>query len=215
LLERENLWDLVSNSTLAIVGDDETATLERERLKKKALSIINLAVRDCVVPYILDIEDPTVCWERLKNLYATNNNARRMLLRRKLTNLKMEEGTMMSTFLQSVQDLVNQLAGIGEKIPDEEIAEHMLTALPELYEPLVSSVAYRTEMPTLSELTALLLNEKCELQSGKARSCLCKPRTRGTSLASTVVETISIPANRSLHPRKWVPVTSVEARITL
>jgi hypothetical protein len=141
LLERENLWDLVSNSTLAIVGDDETAALERERLKKKALSIINLAVRDCVVPYILDIEDPTVCWERLKNLYATNNNARRMLLRRKLTNLKMEEGTMMSTFLQSVQDLVNQLAGIGEKIPDEEIAEHMLTALPELYEPLVSSVA--------------------------------------------------------------------------
>ena len=66
----------------------------------------------------------------------------------------------MSTFLQSVQDLVNQLAGIGEKIPDEEIAEHMLTALPELYEPLVSSVAYRTEMPTLSELIALLLNEE-------------------------------------------------------
>ena len=26
-------------------------------LTKKALSIINLAVRDCVVPYILDIED--------------------------------------------------------------------------------------------------------------------------------------------------------------
>lgn len=150
----------MSNSTLAIVEVDETTTLERERLKKKALSIINLAVRDCVVPYILDIEDPTFCWERLKNLYATNNNARRMLLRRKLTNLKMEEGTMMSTFLQSVQDLVNQLAGIGEKIPDDEIAEHMLTALPELYEPLVSSVAYRTEMPTLSELTSLLLNEE-------------------------------------------------------
>jgi len=94
-----------------------------------------------VIPYILDIEDPTICWKKLKNLYATNNNARHMLLRRKLTNLKMKEGTMMSTFLQSVQDPVNQLAGIGEKIPDEEIPEHMLTALPELYEPLVSSVA--------------------------------------------------------------------------
>lgn len=65
---------------------------------------------------------------------------------------------MMYTFLQSVQELVDQLAGIGDKIPDEEIAEHLVTALPELYEPLVSSVAYRSEMPTLSELTTLLHN---------------------------------------------------------
>ena len=44
LLERENLWDLVSNLTLAIVGVDETTMLERERPKKKILSIINLVV---------------------------------------------------------------------------------------------------------------------------------------------------------------------------
>ena len=90
---------LVSNMTLAIVGVDKTTTLEREWLKNKALLIINLVVRNSVVPYILDIEDLTICWERLKNLYATNNNVRRMLLQRKLTNLKMEEGKMMSTFL--------------------------------------------------------------------------------------------------------------------
>ena len=60
--------------------------------------------------------------------------------------------------------MVDQLAGIGEKIPDEEIAEHMLTALPEFYEPLVSSVAYRSEMATLSELTTLLFNQEIRRQ---------------------------------------------------
>lgn len=65
---------------------------------------------------------------------------------------------MMSTFFHSAQDLVNQLAGIGEKNPVEKIAEHMLTTLSELYEPLASSVAYRTKMPILSKLTTLLLN---------------------------------------------------------
>jgi hypothetical protein len=114
LLVRKNLWNVVSNSTLAIVEVDETAALEKERQKKKALLIINLVVRDHVILYILDMKEPTVCSKRLKNLYATNNNVRRMLLRRKLTNLKMEEGTMMFTFLQSTQDLVNQLAKIGE-----------------------------------------------------------------------------------------------------
>jgi hypothetical protein len=79
LLVRKNLWNVVSNSTLAIVEVDETATLEKERQKKKALLIINLVVRDHVVLYILDMK-----------------------------------GTMMFTFLQSTQDLLNQLAKIGE-----------------------------------------------------------------------------------------------------
>lgn len=48
---------------------------------------------------------------------------------------------------------VNLFAGIGVKIPDKEIAEHILTALPELYEPFVSSLAIWSETPTLSELT--------------------------------------------------------------
>ena len=48
----------------------------------------------------------------------------------------------------------------------------MLIALPELYEPPVSSVAYRTEIPTLSELTALLLNEEIrrEVRTSKRES---------------------------------------------
>jgi len=63
------MWDMMSNSTLAIVGvaeDDQTIVLERERRKKKALSITNLAVRHFVIPYILDMEDLAVCWEKLK-----------------------------------------------------------------------------------------------------------------------------------------------------
>lgn len=87
---------MVSNSTLAIVGvdeDDQIIALERERRKKKAPSITNLAVRHFVVPYILDMEDIAVCWEKLKNVYATNSNAMCMQLQRELTNLKMEEAT--------------------------------------------------------------------------------------------------------------------------
>ena len=107
-------------------------------------------MKDCVVPYILDMMDPVVCWERLKNLYATNNNARHMLLHRKLTNLQMEEGSSKSTFLQGMQDLVNQLAGIGEKTSDKEVVEHMLSALHESYELLVLPIF---EWPKQSERT--------------------------------------------------------------
>ena len=53
---------------------------------------------------------------------------------------------------------MNQLSGFGEENPDEEITDHILIALPEFYEPLVSSVGYRSDIPTLFELTTLLLN---------------------------------------------------------
>lgn len=51
-----------------------------------------------------------------------------------------------------MHDLLNQLVGIGEKIPDKELVEHMMSALPESYESMVGSIAYRNEMPTLSRV---------------------------------------------------------------
>jgi hypothetical protein len=99
------------------------------------------------------------------------------------------------------QDLVNQLSGFGEKNPDEEITDHMLTALPEFYEPLVSSVGYRSETPTLRLQSCCLIQRyamKWETQSEKV---------------NTLIETISIPANQLLQWRKRAPVTFAEARI--
>lgn len=47
--------------TKALIADrDVDAIAEKERQKKQALSTINLAVKDCAVPYILDIVDYSV-----------------------------------------------------------------------------------------------------------------------------------------------------------
>lgn len=65
----------------------------------------------------------------------------------------------------------------------------MLTALPELYEPLVSSVAYRIKRPTLFELTALLLNEENgrEVQNSKQEGKVMLVQTK----------------NKGYQPRKY------------
>ena len=125
----------------------------------------------------------------------------------------------MSTFLHSVQNVVNQFAGIGEKIPDEEIDVHMLTALPVLYEPLVSFVAYRTKMPTMSKLTALLLNEEIQrdvrTSKWEGEVLLVQTKNKGYQPRKHSGRNHQYPANRALHPGLWVFVTFVEAKITL
>ena len=50
---------MVDTKALIAVRDVD-ASAEKERQKKQALSTINLAVKDCEVPYILDIVDSSV-----------------------------------------------------------------------------------------------------------------------------------------------------------
>jgi hypothetical protein len=136
--------------------------------KNKALTMIALSVRDHVIPYIANITEPDECWEVLKNLYASSANSRKLMLKRKLTNLRMEESSSMSDFLQHLKELINELAGVGERITDAEVVEHVLMALPESYEGLVNTLMYRPALPTVAELTSILMQDNlCREIKGK------------------------------------------------
>jgi len=50
-------------------------------LRLKALVIINLSVRDFVIPHLRRFSDPSHAWKRLKELYETDNVSRRLALR--------------------------------------------------------------------------------------------------------------------------------------
>ena len=121
--------------------------------------MIALSVKDNVIPYIVSINEPDVCWKTLKDLYANGTNFRKLMLRRKLANLKMDEGNSMPTFLQQVRELVNEFACVGEFIDDAELVEHTLMTLPDSFKGLVNSVMYRTALPSFTELTVILLQD--------------------------------------------------------
>ena len=65
----------------------------------------------------------------------------------------------------------------------KRFVEHMLIALSELYDPFVSSVAYRNEMPTLSEFIALLLNKEIRrdvrISKREGKVLLVQTKTKG------------------------------------
>lgn len=173
MLCREDTWKLVEPppGTIAPTDPAEVAALQVQ--KNKALTMIALSVRDNVIPYILNITEPDVCWATLKGLYASSTNSRKLLLRRKLTSLKLEEGGSMSTFLQHLKELINELACAGEIIADEEVVEHVLMALPESYEGLVNTITYRPTLPSVAELTVILLQDEIrrEIRGQKQGDC--------------------------------------------
>jgi len=75
-----------------------------------------------------------VNWIILLNLYEAQITSRRLFIKSKLTNLKMEEDIPMEKKLEFVINIFNQLVGFGEKIVDDVVVEMVLNALPTSYE---------------------------------------------------------------------------------
>jgi hypothetical protein len=184
VLQKEGLWKIVvpTSGQLVAVADQlaregagataghptaEETALARSR--QRALAILCLAVGDEVIPHIGEEQDPAEVWKIIKALYETGGNARRLLLKSKIQNLKLDEGGSVAEFLKEVRNISNQLIAIGETMPDSMIVEHILNALPESYENFVTSIGLRDQFPNLTSLTGLLLHDEArrELRSNK------------------------------------------------
>lgn len=169
MMTREDIWKLVEPPVGTVASTDPTKLAALQIQKSKALAMIALSVRYNVILYIANITEPDVRWATLKNLYANSTNSRKLMLRRKLTNLKLEKGSSMTLFLQNLKELINEFACVGETITDDEIVEHVLMALPETFEGLVNTLMYRPVLPSVAELTMILMQDdiRRELRSHK------------------------------------------------
>ena len=101
-------------------------------------------------------------------MYETSGNVRKLLLKSKLYNLKLEEGSSVAEFLKEVKDVSNQLIAIGGAVSNDEIVEYV-NALLERYENFVSSIGLRDQLPDVTTLMGLSLHNEArrELRSSK------------------------------------------------
>lgn len=112
ILERKELWEFVEpdeddTSSIAVVLLDPKTIDTIRRTKTKILSIIKLFVKDQIVPYILNVKNPKERWDVLKKHFEVFNNARRLAIHHKFSNLRMGEGSSVVDFMHRIQDIVN------------------------------------------------------------------------------------------------------------
>ena len=181
------MWDIVSHdpalgamvaAPVALPAGSDAAALvaahaEVDRLlarrQTKALAILCLLIKDEIIPHMNELNDLAVVWTTIKALYETSGNARKLLLKSKLYNLKLEKGGSVAKNLKEVKDVSNQLIAIGRMVTNDEIVEHVLNAFPESYENFVSSIGLQDRLPNMTTLTGLLLHDEArqELKSSK------------------------------------------------
>lgn len=117
----KGLWDVVSGAS-----DDAAAN-------KKALAQIILHVKDHHLTTLVAYPTAKDAWEALKSMYEAKTNARKLLLRRALTQLKMSATEALSVYAARAKDIQTQLRSAGDEVRDQEVAMQFLAGLPPAY----------------------------------------------------------------------------------
>jgi hypothetical protein len=151
VLKENKLWSFV-NTIVPVPASDPIALDVHEVKEAKAQRIILDGVRDHLIPHLDEKQTTKDMWDALKNLYEAKNENRKMALRDKLHSTRMAKGESVASYLTQVAHVKDELAVVGEVIPDSELVCIALKGFTKEWEVFVKCVVGREKLPDWSRL---------------------------------------------------------------
>ena len=175
-LIKDGLWKIVNGTENA--PTDEGEIPKYELLRDRALATIVLSVEPTLL-YLLgpDPEDPAEVWKKLASQFQKDTWSNKLTLRRKLYDLKLEDGQSVQKHLKMLTEIFDELAIIGDPLDDESKVVHVLASLPESYDMLVTALEAGSDVPKLEVVTARLLHEESKRKGKDTSSADVKAMT--------------------------------------
>jgi len=156
LLKQQGLWAPLSNDSKGKSDDAEMDVMD-----KKAHSTIMLCLEDEVIIEVSRETTSVNLWKKLENLYMTKFLQNKLLLKRRLFALRMQEGTPLKDHLEKLKSVLLELRNIDFKVEDEDAALLLLVPLPLSYENFVESFIVNKVTVTLEEVRSTLHRIYC------------------------------------------------------
>ncbi|XP_047998303.1 uncharacterized protein LOC125235761 [Leguminivora glycinivorella] len=161
----EGLWSAVEGT--------ETDTTKIQR----ALARICLSVKPHCMQHLRTADTAKKAWSNLQQIFEDKGLYRRVVLLRQLHRASYTDYSSMQQYIEAVTTLVQKLDDIGRTTEDAEVAELLLSGLPQEYDVLVSSLeaASLTKTLTSEMVRARLLQEefrRTTIDSDKANAAL-------------------------------------------
>jgi hypothetical protein len=101
----------------------------------------------------MHLESAKAMWDKLISSYEGNEkvkDAKLQTYRLQFEQLKMNEDETVNKFFLRVEELVNAMKGLGEKIEDVVLVHKILRSLPDRFNPKVSAIEELNDLKTLS-----------------------------------------------------------------
>nr|XP_040247964.1 uncharacterized protein LOC109759416 [Aegilops tauschii subsp. strangulata]XP_040247965.1 uncharacterized protein LOC109759416 [Aegilops tauschii subsp. strangulata] len=102
-------------------------------------------------------------WAALHDMFSSQNKARLMQMRFRLSNLKKKDLTA-TEYFNKMKGFADAMASIGKPLGDDEILGYMLAGLGSEFEPLVASITAREEPISLGSFYAFLVSAELRME---------------------------------------------------
>lgn len=146
LLESVNAWSIILGNEQR--SGNTTQEHDWDKRETKAKGIINMSVKDNIIPHIRDCKLATDIWSTINNLYETQNTNRVLALKGKWFTLKMDENESVCGFMERVKDLKDKLGSIREKVSNSDLVTLTLNRMTDAYQTFISGLSMREKGPS-------------------------------------------------------------------
>ena len=129
--QQNELWDMVNGTTanLVIVSTvvADKAVFDKKDIKGKM--IILDAIKDHVILHVTGKDYAHQMWTTLTNVYQSQNENRKMVLREKLKGIQMNKGENMDAYLTRITQVQDKLGAVGEVVQGVELVRTSLNGV--------------------------------------------------------------------------------------
>eukprot|EP00794_Sanderia_malayensis_P011568 gene11568-12763_t len=101
-----------------------------------------LAVHPSLLYLLGDPEDPVKVWKTLSDQFQKKTWANKLALRRRLNNLRLQDGGSVKEHVKAMTEIFNELAVLGAAIEEQDKVVTLLASLPESYDMLVTALEH-------------------------------------------------------------------------
>lgn len=110
--------------------------------KVQAMSIFQVTVKNHLIPTVCEFrDDPHNLWEHFQRWFESKAVQRKLILTRKLLNIRMLDSMSVDQYIQTIDKIRNELAAIGHKTNELDLIHNVLGGLPTSWGPFVSTSA--------------------------------------------------------------------------
>ena len=131
-LMREGLWSIVNKEEIMPEFDVERRRESEEARRKfkirydKALTTIVLSVSPSLLYLLGDPEDPVKVWDILENQFQKKSWANKLILKTKLSRMRLKENQSVSEHLKGMTEIFQELSIIGQPMEEEDRVAQLL-----------------------------------------------------------------------------------------
>jgi hypothetical protein len=150
LLEEHDLEKFTKEEVSKPEGDEAKANYKKDMVKAKR--IIAYSIKNHLIHHIYSLSTPKEMMDFLIQLFEGNNINRRMTLRTRLKNARMQNSETIHSYFSRVNQIKENIEAIGDTVNGEEMVMTTLNGRLRSWDAFIQGMCSRRKLPKFSKL---------------------------------------------------------------